>query len=1175
MTDASLRLQGETGGDMLQFVVGSSGAGKSTFVFDRIIKESQEQPDKNYLVIVPEQFTLQTQKELVMRHPCKGIMNIDVLSFLRLAFRVFEELGTVQGMVLEDMGKSLIVKKVLLERKAELQYFSGNVNRQGFAEEMKSVLSELLQYGIGEEELEEMEQAAKRGTIPALGRKMHDIALIYRAFQEFLQKRFITTEGIFDLLADEIAKSSVVKGAVVVLDGFTGFTPSQYQLLRALLRYAKTVYVTVTMDRADADRVIRKESYGKHRLFYTGYKTMETLRRLADEAGCETAEDVLLPAEKDRVPYRFQKSLALAHLEKQLFRYPNRPFAEEQNELVLWNYATQKDEVWGTVCEIKRLVMQGMRYREIAVVTGDVAGYEDLLMQYFDAAGIPGFTDRKRSILGNPLVELLRALLELSEGNFSYDQVFRWIKCALSGIAEEDSDALENYVLAYGIRGKSMWEKEWTRLPGNGTRKGSEQELSQKKEQLKAINKVRLQVVETLGPVLAVLRDRETTTEERVTALRTYLAEHQVEEGLERMRQELTGEAGKKDRISRMLEKEYEQVFRLVEDIFSRVEELLEKDRLSVKEFREILETGFSEAKVGLVPPGRDQVVVGDIERTRLQDIKVLFFLGVNEGVVPLSRDGGGILSDSDREYFLDCRIELAPTVRQLIYTAEYYLYLNLTKPSQKLYVSYANKDAEGGEKRPSYLIGKLTGLFTRLRVENPTEKRDALSVLGADDGKSALIAALRSYREGKEEAGLTELICLMQEQGMDVDALATSVFYQAAEQNLTPEQVQQLYGAVLKGSVTRLERYAQCAMGFFLEYGMKLEEREVYRLSMPELGSMFHEALERFSNKIKEDGKQWAALTDEEQQYYAKLATEQAVEEYKSEKLQEDDKRTAYMIERIKATVLRTVVTIREQLQYTSLVPERFESDFDYRAEGLAFHGKIDRIDLYEDEKNCYVKIMDYKSGNTKLDLNKLYHGLQMQLGLYLDAVITELEQEKPDKEVVPAAMLYYHILNPIVERSDNPGEEIMKELRPDGLVNMDAQVLKRLDFELLPEGEDSAVAYAAESGLQPKVNAKYLPVRTKADGALYASDALATEENITRMRTYLKELVTEFKDEIRSGNAKANPYRYQKESACDYCKFKQICSFGSLNGKEERNLRKTEADKIWETIGQKNKNK
>ncbi len=1160
---------------MLQFVVGSSGAGKSTFVFDRIIKESQEQPDKNYLVIVPEQFTLQTQKELVMRHPCKGIMNIDVLSFLRLAFRVFEELGTSQGMVLEDMGKSLIVKKVLLERKSELQYFSGNVNRQGFAEEMKSVLSELLQYGIGEEELEEMERAAKAGTIPALSRKMHDIALIYRAFQEFLQDRFITTEGIFDLLADEIAKSAVVRGAVVVLDGFTGFTPSQYQLLRALLRYAETVYVTVTMDKADADRVIRKEVYGKHRLFYTGYKTMETLRRLADEAGCEQAENILLPMETDSVPYRFQNAPALAHLEQHLFRYPNRPFAGEQKELVLWNYATQKDEVLGTVCEIKRLVKQGMRYREIAVVTGDVAGYEDLLMRYFDEAGIPGFTDRKRSILGNPLVEVLRSLLDLSEGNFSYDQMFRWIKCALSGVAEDDSDALENYVLAYGIRGKSMWEKEWTRLPGSTTRKSGEQEIARKKELLKEINKVRLQVVKTLEPVLGVLRDKETTTQERVAALRAYLTENKMEEHLEQMRLELVGDGGKQDRISRILEKEYEQVFRIVEEIFARIEELLAKDRLSVKEFREILETGFSEAKLGLVPPGRDQVVVGDIERTRLQDIKVLFFLGVNEGVVPLSRDGGGILSDSDREYFLDCRIELAPTVRQLIYTAEYYLYLNLTKPSQRLYVSYANKDAEGSERRPSYLIGKLNGLFPKLKIQNPAELQDAFSVLGTDGGKSTLIASLRNYREGKEAVYLTELIQLMTALGEDVEALAKPVFYQAAEQSLTPEQVQRLYGEVLRGSVTRLERYAQCAMGFFLEYGMKLEEREEYRLSMPELGSMFHEALERFSNKIKEDGKQWAALTDEEQQYYAKEATERAVAEYKNEKLQEDDKRTAYMIDRIKATVLRTVATIREQLQYTSLVPERFEADFDYRADGLAFHGKIDRIDLYEDAENCYVKIMDYKSGNTKLDLNKLYHGLQMQLGLYLDAVITELEKEKPDKNIIPAAMLYYHIFNPIVERSEYSNEEIVKELKPDGLVNMDTQVLKHLDFELLPKGEDSTDAYAAESGLQPKVNAKYLPVRTKADGALYASSSLATEENITRMRTHLKALVTEFKDEIRSGTAKANPYRYQKESACDYCKFKQICSFDCLNGKEERNLRKTEADKIWEIIGQKNKDK
>lgn len=1138
---------------MVQFIVGSSGTGKSSYVFDQVISESMENPDKNYLVIVPEQFTLQTQKELVLRHPHKGIMNIDVLSFLRLAFRVFEELGTEQKMVLEDMGKSLIVKKVLMEHKSELQYFAGNVTRQGFAEEMKSVLSELLQYGIGEEELEEMEQVATTSTIPALGRKMHDIALIYRAFQEFLRERFITTEGIFDLLGEEIAKSEVVRGAVVVLDGFTGFTPSQYQLLRALLKYAEKVYVTVTMDRADADRVIRRETYGKHRLFYTGYKTMETLRRLAQEAGCEVAEECLLPEKAGSVPYRFQQAPALAHLEQHLFRYPNVTFAEEPKEILLWNCATPQDEVLETVCEIKRLVQSGLRYKDIAVVTGDVASYGELLMRSFDEAGIPGFTDRKRSIMGNPLVELLRALLDLSEGNFSYEQMFRWAKCVLSGVEDNDCDSLENYVLAYGIKGESMWKKEWTRLPGE-------------------INAVRLQVMNTLMPVLRVLRDKETTTRERLQALRNYLYENRVEEKLEQMMLELSSEGQNANRLNRMLEKEYEQIFGQVEGIFARAEELLAEDRLSVKEFREILETGFSEAKVGLIPPGRDQVVVGDIERTRLQDIKVLFFLGVNEGIVPLNASAGGILSDGDREFFLESKIELAPTIRQTIYTAEYYLYLNMTKPSQRLYVSYAKKDAEGKELRASYLIGKLQSLFPALKSKNPAGKKDAFSVLGADGGKRSLIAAMRDYREGESGLVFAELMQLLAEQGEDVEALAKKVFFRTAEQSLSPEHVQKLYGEVLRGSVTRLERYAQCALGFFLEYGMKLEEREVYRLSMPELGSMFHEALELFSKKIKEEGKQWAELSDEEQEQYTEQATEQAVAEYRNEKLQEDDKRTAYMIDRVKQTVLRTVMTIREQLRYTSLVPERFEADFQYKADGLAFQGKIDRIDLYEDEEKCYVKIMDYKSGNLKLDLNKVYYGLQMQLGLYLDAVIAELAKEKPDKEIVPAAMLYYHIFNPLVERSEHPGEDIVKELRPDGLVNKDKQVLKRLDFELLPETEPGADLYAEEAGLQPKVNAKYLPVRTKADGELYASAALATEENLEHMRIHLKHLVDGFKEEIRSGNAKANPYRYQKESACDYCKFKQVCSFGSLSGKEERKLKKAEADTIWETIGQMN---
>ena len=1166
---------------MLQFMIGSSGAGKSSAAFDRIICEAMECPDKTYLVIVPEQFTLQTQKELVLRHPNKGIMNIDVLSFLRLAFRVFEERGTKQGMVLEDMGKSLIVKKVLMEHKSELQYFAANVNRQGFAEEMKSVLSELLQYGIREEELDAMVQAAQAGKVPALSRKMHDIALIYRAFQEFLATRFITTEGVFDLLADEIAASEIVRDSVVVLDGFTGFTPSQYPLLRALLKYARKVCVTITMDREDAGRVIRQESYSNHRLFYTGYKTMETLRRLAGEAGCEVEEACLLPEGAERVPYRFRQAPALAHLEKHLFRFRYTPFADKPEALTLWNCATPKEEVLGTVFEIKRLVKNGLRYKDIAVVTGDVAGYGDLLMRYFDEAGIPGFEDCKRGILGNPLVELLRSLLELSEGDFSYEKIFRWIKCPLSGISDWDCDCIENYVLAYGIRGRSMWKKTWTRLPQKLRKNSSddpaqqeamERERNRQKEKLEKINAVRESVMETIEPVLNVLRDAETTTSDRIRALRGYLTENKTEDRLDWMIQKLKEDKAE-NRRNRMLVKEYEQIFRQVEDIFARVEELLADDCLPVKEFSEILETGFSEAKVGVVPPGRDQVVVGDIERTRLQDIKALFFLGVNEGIVPLNASAGGILSDSDREFFLNARIELAPTARQQIYTAEYYLYLNMTKPSQKLYVSYANKDAEGKELRASYLIGKLQGLFPKLEAENPMLQKDASAVLGADGGRSAMLTALREYREGESEFEQTELLRVMAEHAVDVEQMAEQVFFRPPSQQLDAEQVQKLYGDELRGSVTRLERYAQCAMGFFLEYGMKLEERELYRLSMPELGSMFHEALELFSKKLKEDGKQWAKLTDEEQERYTEEATEQAISAYKSEKLLEEDKRTEYMIDRVKKTVLRTVSTIREQLQNTLLVPELFEADFRYQAPGLDFHGKIDRVDLYEDAKNCYVKIMDYKSGNMQLDLNKVYHGLQMQLGLYLDAMITELEKEKPGKEIIPAAMLYYHVFNPLVERSGNSAAEIVKELRPDGLINRDEVVLKYLDSELLPA--IGAAAYAKGSGLREKVNGKYLPVRTKQGGVLYDSDALVSKENFEHLRDYLKKRVEEFKEEIQAGNAKSNPYRYKKENACEYCKFKAICSFGGLCGKEERKIRELEAGVVWGEIGPKNNSK
>lgn len=1128
---------------MLTFIIGSSGSGKTYTAYTRVIQEAREYPERNFLILVPEQFTLQTQRELVMQHPGKGIMNIDVLSFLRLSFRVFDEVQTKQHMILEDMGKSLIVKKILMEKQHELRFFSGNVKRQGFADEMKSVLSELLQYGIDEERFQQMKEAAEGH--PVLSRKLHDIEIVRKGFHDFLRERYITTEGIYDLLSEEAAKSKILRDSVIVLDGYTGFTPSQYHLLEALMRYAKQVYVTVTMDYREVSRR-QKE----HQLFFLSRKTMDKLTQLAANVHCEVTEPLVLTG----TPHRFMDSPALAALERNLFRYPQKVYEEDTKELSVISSASPAAEVGYTVYEVKRLVRNGMRYREIAIICGDLGTYGRLLQKEFDKAGMPVFLDSKRTVLTNPLVELLRSLLELSEGDFRYEQVFRWAKCPLSEITTEECDRLENYVLALGIRGKYRWEKQWEQGRKNTT-----------PETLEEINAIRLKVMGALLPVLSVLSGK-TGVAEKIQALRDYVERYRLEERLqELLPEEVPDNADlyeKREILS--MKKEYEQVGHLTEEILQRAEELLGNEILSPREFREILETGFSEAKVGLIPPGIDQIVIGDIERTRLMGIRVLFFIGVNEGVVPAGKDNQGIINDGDRSFFEEHGIELSPTLRRLSYTSEFYLYLNLTKPGQKLFLSYAG--------HPSYLIGRVRAVFPKLSVQ-AVEKMipEGEFLLKADKGKSTLISEIRDFREGKDSPRLKELLYLWNQEGYDARPWVEAAFYLAPQKKISMESALRLYGNVLPGSVTRLERYASCALAHFLSYGLRLEERKVFQLSMPDIGTIFHTALELFSTKLSERGFNWLTVPEEEMNELSGLSTREAANEYGNGILQ-SSKRNEYFISRVDKIMRRTLKTIRWQLQYGRFEPEYFEESFLYTNRYLSLRGRIDRIDTYREGNTCYVKVTDYKSGNTGFDLVKLYYGLQIQLGVYLGATLNMVREQNPGIDVVPAGIFYYRLNNPLVAKSDHAEEEIRKLLRPNGLVNRDTKILRLLDRRLEPSGtEDNSET----DGLRPSYVSDSIPVETKEDCTLSSRSLAVPEDQMLLLTEYLDSMMLRFGKEILDGEASANPYRYGQGEACAYCEYQQVCSFDTLSGKRCRILKKKSSEEIWHEIGQENNRK
>lgn len=1127
----------------LQFILGNSGAGKSYTLYQNIIRESKEHPEQKILVLVPEQFTMQTQKDLVTMHPDGGILNIDVLSFQRLAYRVFEETGTRVGKVLEETGKNLVIRKLAQEHQEELKILSGNLKKTGYINEIKSLISELTQYAVSEEELERFTESSKKR--PHLYWKLRDLQVLYKAFHAYLADQYITAEELLEVLCQVVERSEMIQRSIIVLDGFTGFTPIQNKLMQKLMQYAKKVMVTVTIDsREDAYRV-----QGEHQLFSLSKKTISTLMKLAKEAGTAVEEAMVIrPSGRSR----FGRESALFALEQNLFRPHRRPSLEQQEQISLHLLRNPEEEVAWTALKIRYLIReQGFHYRDFAVITGNMEAYGHCLERIFPEYGIPCFLDYKRSVLGNPFVEFLRALLEMTEQDFTYETVFRFLRSGLSGMKREETDLLENYVLALGIRGRKKWANRFIRTYGALT----EEELFQ-------IDGLREQFAELVLPFGEIMRKKGVDVRTRTMAL------YQIIDKLEIQKKLAAFEERFKREGNQVLAKEYHQIYPIVMDLFDKLVDLLGDQKLSAKEYREILEAGFAEARVGVIPPGVDQVVAGDMERTRLKDVKVLFFLGVNEGNVPKNTSRTGLLSDMEREQLKAQGMELAPTAREQGYIQRFYLYLNLTKPSFRLYVCCSLLDGSGKALRPSYLMNVLKGMFPNLElVKEEGWQKETFAT--PKEGLRLLIEGLRSYRNGEADEKFYELYrwyAAREQYEEKLSQLLEAAFSRHTDSHLGRAVAHALYGTILENSVTRLERYAACAYAHFLMYGLRLSERSVYEFAPVDMGNIFHQTLELFSKRLEESSYTWRNIPEEVQGVWIEECMDLVTADYGNTILQ-STARNAYAAERMKRMMKRTVWALGKQIEKGLFTPENYEitfsgvSDLDAvnialsPEEKLRLQGRIDRMDTCEEEKNVYVKVIDYKSGNTSFQLVSLYHGLQLQLVVYLNAAMELAAKEHPGKEIHPAGIFYYHIEDPLLDQdagaeAENLNERVMEKLKLSGLVNGDPEVIKKLDQDM--PGKSSV-----------------LPLSYNKDGSLRAGSSVAAERQFRDLSSFVNRKIQKIGSEILEGRMDVNPYELKGKTACDYCAYRGVCG---LDPKDEgygfRRLKAFEDAEVWERI-------
>ena len=1129
----------------LQFYFGPSGSGKSRKLHTDMLEWAAREQERNFLFLVPDQFTMQTQFDLVNASKNKGIMNIDVLSFGRLSHRIFEETGFGTKPVLDDTGKSLVLRKVAEDVKESLPVMGPNLHKIGYIHEVKSALSEFMQYGIAPDQVSELVDYAKgRGT---LHYKLKDLQTLYHGFEAYIRDRFVTTEETLELLTRAVERSAIIKNSVVIFDGFTGFTPIQNRLIQRLMELTGRVIVSITID-------IHENPFqmaGDQELFHLSKKTVKDLCRLAEEASVERTDDIYL---KEEPLYRFRENPQLAHLEKHLFRYPLKPYEKKEEHIRIMEALSPSEESRQVCMQIRELVLsEGYSYRDIAVVVGDMETYGDYLEREGARFEIPMFMDRTRGLLFNPFIELIRSSLKICLTDFSYEAVFHYLRSGLAGFENEEIDKLENYVLALGIRGKKKWSQSFTRKP----KAANEEKQLLLLEQL---NKTREKLMNQLAPLLL----KRKTAGEYVRVLYDFITNAGIQEKLAAYENYF--------KSVQMMDKakEYAQVYRLVMELFEQIDGLLSAEPISMQEFADILDAGFAEIEIGIIPGGVDRIMVGDMERTRLKQVKILFFLGVNDGNIPGSNAKGGIISDIDREFLQESGVELAPTPRQQMYIQRLYLYMNLTKPSDRLYLSYARVSSEGKSIRPSYLIDMIRRLYPGITVERPDMgKHPVTQMAGYKDGLTVLAGALRDYAAGKQDSpGAQEVSALLslydknEEYGALAEKMEEAAFMQYQHSPLSHVVAKAIYGSMLENSVSRLEQYASCAYAHFLQYGLKLQEREEYSFEQVDLGNLYHTVLELFADKLGDNGFTWFDFPEEEGDRILKEALETCAGAY-GETILYSNARYEYMVDRIYRILKRTIRTLRAQLQGGSFTPAHFEMSF-LKVENLEtvnialtekekmkLRGRIDRIDTCEDEDHVYVKIIDYKSGNKKFDLAALYYGLQLQLVVYMN-VASEIEKKKhPDKEIVPAALLYYHVSDPMIreEKEISPeeiNEKLLKELRTTGIVNDGEKVISLLDR-----------SFTDKSLL--------VPVERKKDGSFSASSSVIAKEDYETVSAFVNHKIRQFGREILSGNIEINPCETGTGTSCTYCAYQDVCGYDEkIPGYETRILKKLEEDEV-----------
>lgn len=1170
----------------LRYLIGRAGSGKSTRCLEELRERLLQEPDGHPLVLlVPEQATFQAELALVTTPGINGLLRAQVLSFQRLAWRVMQETGGTAGTPIDDLGKRMLLHRLLHKHNDRLRLFRFAYEKPGFVENLHSLFSELERYLVDPEQLER-HYGRLEGRIPesagTLPDKLHDLLPVYREYHEELGRDYLDGDRFLTLLSERLADCSWLREAEVWIDGFNGFTPQEQSVVEALAEHCRQATLTLTLNRP----YMAGEAPHELDLFHPTATTMRKLQEAVRDKNLDAPEVEIL---KEAVPPRYSGSPMLAHLERQ-YEYrlssARKPYIAAEGEVpqvVVRAAVHRRAEVESAAREILKLVRdEGLRFRDISLRVRNIENYGEIITTVFADYGIPYFMDQKRSVLNHPLVELIRSALETVNRNWPYESVFRCVKTEFflrqeeeGGISRSDLDEFENYVLMYGIQGHRWldprsWELKRALSLEDGDAGAGAGMLRSDPEESRRMAACASLVVEPLHRLQQRLK-QASHVQDMAEALFLLLEELQVPETLDRWGAECIAE-GRPEKA-----REHSQMWDLVVEVLDQMAGLMGREELKPELFAKLVDTGLESLRLGLVPPAMDQVLIGSIDRTRSAHVQVAFVLGVGDGVMPKKMKDDGIIAEHEREFLLEQGVPMADSSRRKLLDEQFLIYTVLCTPSRRLWISYPMADEEGKSLLPSEVIKQVKSLLPGVK-ESLLEAEPAP---GMTEGEQADFIARPARTVSDLVVQLKQLVrgSAVSPLWMDVynwyvgrpewrERLWTpsrSLFYTNKEQHLTDTTSLMLYGDHLRASVSRMERFVACPFSQFASHGLKLQERKVYRLEAPDIGQLYHAALSGLFKELTAEGLDLGSLPSEELLKRVNRMVDTLSPRLQNEILSSTP-RYRYMAHKLKGILGQTSLLLSEHSKRGAFVPVGLEVGFGPGAElpslvlplengrTMELIGRIDRVDRAYGDKGMLLRIIDYKSSPTALKLPELYHGLTLQMLTYLDVVLTHSLAwlGEPAK---PAGVLYFHVHNPLLSVKNEPTPEqaelaIRKQYKTRGLVAADTETVHLMDSALKDKGGHSEL----------------IPVSLKTDGTFYKSASVADEAQWNRLRSHVRRAIRQIGTDITDGQVAVEPYKLGKKTACTFCSYKPVCQFDPLfEGNAQRSMRAYGKEDVW----------